>query len=122
MVNVSMGWATTSKMAPVRNAERTTMLRLKKLLATSSAASRCLGLSSNKTICLSLRDVEFLRTVFSGVLIENKAVSEQDTMADRMIKTKINKPASISATCKAITFKKIWFSKIAAFNLVNSYK
>jgi len=83
------------------------MLRLKKLLATSKAASKCLGLSSSRSICLSLRDDELFRIAFSGVVMENKAVSEQDTKADSTMKLKINNNANISPTCKAIKFRRI---------------
>ena len=98
MLNASIGCVNTLSICPVRNADRTTMLRLKKLLATNKAASRCLGLSSSKSICLSLRDTELLRVAFSEVVIENKAVSEQDTKADKIIKMKINNNANTSPT------------------------
>ncbi len=107
MLNESIGCANTSMMCPVKNAERMIILRLKKLLATNKAASKCLGLSSRTSICLSLRDMEFFRAAFSEVVIENKAVSEQDTSADKTTKIKINKNANTSPTCKAIKFSKI---------------
>jgi len=54
-----------------------------------------------------LRDDELFRIAFSGVVMENKAVSEQDTKADSTMKMKINNNANISPTCKAIKFRRI---------------
>ncbi len=105
--NARIGWEDSFNMCPVKNAVRIIMLRLKKLLATSKAASKCFGLSNRTRICLSLRDMDFLRMFFSEDVIENKAVSEQDTSADNKMKARISRSANTSPTSSATMFKKI---------------
>ena len=58
---------------------------LKKLLDIISAASKCLGFCNNSPICFSFLSAEFLRFSISGREIENKAVSADETRADKMM-------------------------------------
>ena len=72
---------------------------LKKLLAIIRDANTCLEFSSRWIMLWSFLWVEVVRAVFSTEEIENKAVSAQDTKADRAISRAITSSV-VSSTPK----------------------